>query len=78
MGLPILTSITGSGAKYLEKKNTTFIYKQDDFLSLVKILENLTTNKQKIFQMKASSVSLFNESFSFEKVYGDAYRKIIK
>ena len=49
MGLPILTSITGGGTKSREK-NTTFIYKQDDFLSLVKILENLTTNKQKFFR----------------------------
>ncbi len=78
LGLPILTSIDGSGVSDLRDNNTAIIYDENDYKTLVNILEELLLDLQLINKMRTSALETFNTNYSYKIVFENAYKKIIK
>ena len=78
LGLPLLTSIDGSGACYLRDNNSAIIYDENNYKTLVNILEELLLDQDLINKMRTSALETFDTNYSYEIVYENAYKKITK
>lgn len=78
LGLPILTSIDGSGVSDLRDNNIAIIYDENDYKTLVNILEELLLDLQLINKMRTSALETFNTNYSYKIVFENAYKKIMK
>jgi glycosyltransferase involved in cell wall biosynthesis len=73
---PILTSITGYAASIVEKNKIGIVYSNKDLPSLLEALINLVEHPERISSMALNSGAVFEEYFTFDKVYGDLVRKL--
>ncbi len=77
LGLPILTSLDGNGANYLEQKNVACIYDENNYETLIKSLEELSLDPEKIIKMKEATLNVYNSEYSYERIYEKALKKIV-
>ena len=77
LGLPIVTSIDGSGAQYLKKNNTAIIYDENDYKTLISEIERSFHEMSNVSEMRLASLNLYKNIYSYEIVYENAYKKIL-
>jgi len=70
-GMPVVTSITGIGKKLVENENIGVTYSAAIPDSLLDALIPLVGSPDKFREMSLSASNLYNQKFSYEKVYGD-------
>ena len=70
-GMPVVTSITGIAKKLVENENIGVTYSAANPDSLVDVLIPLVSSPDKFIEMSLSAKNLYNQKFSYEKVYGD-------
>lgn len=73
---PILTSIPGYAAIFVEKNEIGIVYSNENLSSLLEILKNLGEHPERISSMETNSGAVFEELFTFDKVYGDLVHKL--
>ncbi len=73
---PILTSIPGYAASFVEKNGIGIVYSNDDPSSLLETLEKFREDSKRISSMATNSAAVFEELFTFDKVYGELVCKL--
>jgi glycosyltransferase involved in cell wall biosynthesis len=73
---PILTSIPGYAASFVEKKGIGIVYSNDDLSSLLETLKKFREDSKRISSMATNSAAVFEELFTFDKVYGELVCKL--
>jgi glycosyltransferase involved in cell wall biosynthesis len=70
-GLPILTTLTGEVQNLIESEEVGFSCNNITNLDWYDAMKTLLDNKQLQSEMSARALALFENRFSFEKVYGE-------
>jgi glycosyltransferase involved in cell wall biosynthesis len=73
---PILTSIPGYAASFVEKNGIGIIYSNEDLSSLLEILRKFPVDSTRISSMASNSAAVFEALFTFDKVYGELVDKL--
>jgi glycosyltransferase involved in cell wall biosynthesis len=73
---PILTSIPGYAASFVEKKGIGIVYSNKDLSSLLATLKKFREDPNTIASLATNSAAVFEELFTFDKVYGELVCKL--
>ena len=75
-GVPVVTSIGGIAKTLVTVENIGFTYSEDQVDSLTDILSNILRDPSTLHEMSLNAKNLYNQRFSFEKVYGGCVSRL--
>ena len=70
-GIPVVTSIKGVARKFIDENETGFLYENSPISSLSECLQKVEKNQKEKKKRAKNAKLIYQESFTFEKVYGD-------
>jgi glycosyltransferase involved in cell wall biosynthesis len=75
MGKPMITSLSGSSRRLLEKNKCGLFYKNEEELN--GLLSRLLQNSDSLVEMSNNAILHYKSQFSFPEVYGGAVQKLL-